>query len=105
MMFDGAVNTNNFPLYESLLRIPISLKASNSSNSTSSKAASASASAASTSVCPLRGTFFVKHDYNNYHNVQQLYSMGNEIAVSAVSGNDLQVRVESPLAHISLLSS
>ena len=95
MMFDGAVNTNNFPLYESLLRIPISSKASNSSNSTSSKA-----SAASTSVCPLRGTFFVKHDYNNYHNVQQLYSMGNEIAVSAVSGNDLQVRIESPLAHI-----
>ena len=91
MMFDGAVNTNNFPLYESLLRIPISLKASNSSNSTSPKASAASAS--STSVCPLRGTFFVKHDYNNYHNVQQLYSMGNEIAVSAVSGNDLQVRV------------
>ena len=42
-------------------------------------------------VCPLRGTFFVKHDYNNYHNVETLYSMGNEIAVSAVSGNDLQV--------------
>ena len=88
MMFDGAVNTNNFPLYETLLRLPVSLKSSNSSNSTSTK----SSSSASANVCPLRGTFFVKHDYNNYHNVEQLYSMGNEIAVSAVSGNDLQVR-------------
>ena len=88
MMFDGAVNTNNYPLYETLLRIPINSKSSNSSNSTSSKAS------ASTNVCPLRGTFFVKHDYNNYHNVQQLYALGNEIAVSAVTGNDLQVRNE-----------
>lgn len=86
MMFDGAVNTNNFPLYESLLRIPITLKTSNAT----SNATKASQKAA-TDVCPLRGTFFVKHDYNNYHNVETLYSMGNEIAVSAVTGDDLQV--------------
>ena len=71
MMFDGAVNTNNYELYEKLLRTPIV-------NSSST-------------VCPLRGTFFVKHDYNNYHNVEQLYAMGNEIAVSTVTGDDLQV--------------
>jgi len=71
MMFDGAVNTNNFVLYETLLRSPIF-------NSSSKE-------------CPLRGTFFVKHDYNNYHNVEQLYAMGNEIAVSTVTGDDLQV--------------
>jgi hypothetical protein len=40
LMFDGAVNTNNFPLYESLLRLPIVNKTS--------------------TACPLRGTFFVK---------------------------------------------
>lgn len=65
LMFDGAVNLNNYPLYDALLK----LKHKNG--------------------CPIRGTFFVKNDYNNYAMVEQLYYRGNEIAVNSVTGRNL----------------
>ena len=42
------------------------------------------------SKCPIRGTFFVKHDYNNYQMIERLYYRGNEIAVNSVTGRNLQ---------------
>ena len=42
------------------------------------------------SKCPIRGTFFVKHDYNNYAMIEELYYRGNEIAVNSVTGRNLQ---------------
>lgn len=35
--------------------------------------------------CPIRGTFFVSHDYTNYQQVEDLYSRGHEIAAGSVS--------------------
>ncbi len=51
MTFDGAVNTNNWPLYDALL------KKKHGKNG----------------KCPLRGTFFVRNDYNNYQMIEDLY--------------------------------
>lgn len=68
MTFDGAVNLNVFQKYDTLLKL---------THGKSSK-------------CPLRGTFFVKHDYNNYNMIEQLYYRGNEIAVNSVTGRNLQ---------------
>ena len=42
------------------------------------------------SDCPIRGTFFVKNDYNNYAMVEELYYRGNEIGVNSVTGRNLQ---------------
>lgn len=56
LMFDGAVNFNNFLQYDSLLQT----KHYKSKDS-----------------CPLRGTFFVKNEYNNYALVQELYYRSN----------------------------
>ena len=51
MTFDGAVNTHNFPLYDRLL------KTKHGKNG----------------KCPIRGTFFVRNDYNNYQMIEELY--------------------------------
>ena len=45
--------------------------------------------------CPIRGTFFVTHNYNNYQMVEYFYSKGHEIAVSSVTGKTLRFRNES----------
>lgn len=68
MTFDGAVNLNVFQKYDTLLKLNHGKR----------------------SKCPLRGTFFVKHDYNNYNMIEQLYYRGNEIAVNSVTGRNLQ---------------
>ena len=68
LMFDGAVNLNNFALYKALL----GLKHGKNTE------------------CPIRGTFFVKNDYNNYKMIQEIYYRGNEIAVNSVTGRNLQ---------------
>ena len=73
-MFDGAINTNNFNLYKSLL----SIKRNNNSNE-----------------CSVRGTFFMLHNYNNYHQTEYFYSKGHEIAISSVTGESLQYSNES----------
>ena len=69
LTFDGAVNLNNFPKYKTLL----GMKHGNGSN-----------------ACPIRGTFFVKNDYNDYSMIQELYYLGNEMAVEGVTGRSLQ---------------
>lgn len=69
MTFDGAVNQNNFKQYDEILKI--------TKNN-------------DTNECPIRGTFFVTHNYNNYQMVEHLYSKGQEIAVSSVTGKSLQ---------------
>lgn len=74
LMFDGAINTNNFNLYKSLL----SIKRNNNSNE-----------------CSVRGTFFMLHNYNNYHQTEYFYSKGHEIAISSVTGESLQYSNES----------
>merc|ERR1711976_303226 len=61
-------NLNNFLLYDKLLKIKHGKR----------------------SKCPIRGTFFVKHDYNNYAMIEELYYRGNEIAVNSVTGRNLQ---------------
>ena len=69
LMFDGAVNLNNFPHYDKLLRMT---------------------HGEGKNACPIRGTFFVKNDYNDYSMIQQLYYRGNEIGVEGVTGRSLQ---------------
>lgn len=34
--------------------------------------------------CPVRGTFFLSHEYSNYQMIQQLHHEGHEIAVSSI---------------------
>ena len=35
--------------------------------------------------CQVHGTFFLLHDYNNYHNIMELKHAGHEMAVSSIS--------------------
>lgn len=35
--------------------------------------------------CPIRGTFFVSHEYTNYRDVQYLWNVGHEIAVHSIT--------------------
>lgn len=67
LMFDGAINLNNYPEYKSLFR----LKAKNG--------------------CMMKGTFFVQHEYSNYYMIEELYRNSHEIAIlSASSVQSLQ---------------
>jgi len=73
-MFDGAINTNNFEFYNTLLKITRNND---------------------TGECPIRGTFFMIHNYNNYAMTEYFYSKGHEIAVSSVTGQSLQFANET----------
>ena len=35
--------------------------------------------------CPIRGTFYVSHQYTNYRDVQFLWNAGHEIAAHSVT--------------------
>lgn len=35
--------------------------------------------------CPIRGTFFVSHQFNNYQQTQKLWNDGHEIAVHSIT--------------------
>ncbi|KFD46835.1 hypothetical protein M513_12281 [Trichuris suis] len=35
--------------------------------------------------CPIRSTFFISHEYNNYHQSQWLYWKGHEVAVNSIT--------------------
>ena len=74
MSFDGAVNSNNFKEYDEILKIT---KGNN------------------TNECPIRGTFFITHNYNSYQMAEYFYSKGHEIAVSSVTGKTLQFANET----------
>ena len=59
---DGAVNQNNFAYYRRIFK-----------NLTNPNG------------CQVHGTFFLLHDYNNYHNIMNLRHDGHEMAVSSIS--------------------
>jgi hypothetical protein len=63
MTFDGAVNLNNFDHYKRVFT-------SDRKNSNG---------------CPIRGTFFVSHEYSNYNMIQRLAHDGHEIATETIS--------------------
>ncbi|CAG0887318.1 unnamed protein product [Darwinula stevensoni] len=60
--FDDAVNLNNYEKYLRVFR-----------------------GRANPNGCPTRGTFFVTHEYSNYHMIQDLYAQGHEIALHTVT--------------------
>ena len=61
-MLDEAINQNNFPSYKRVFR-----------NRTNPNG------------CNILGTFFLSHNYGNYHNVESLRHDGHEMAVSSIS--------------------
>lgn len=63
MTFDGAINHNNFDHYQKIF----DRDRLNPNN------------------CPLKGTFFISHEYCNYNMVQSLAHDGHEIATETVS--------------------
>uniref|UniRef100_A0A0K0FTZ1 EGF-like domain-containing protein n=1 Tax=Strongyloides venezuelensis TaxID=75913 RepID=A0A0K0FTZ1_STRVS len=40
-------------------------------------------------ACPIKGTFFVSHEFNNYDQTQWLYSRGHEIGVNSITHRSL----------------
>lgn len=63
MTFDGAVNLNNFDHYRKVFNH----KRVNSNG------------------CEIKGTFFISHEYSNYHMIQELASEGHEVATETIS--------------------
>lgn len=63
MTFDGAINHNNFDHYQKIFNTD-RLNPNN---------------------CPLKGTFFISHEYCNYNMVQSLAHDGHEIATETIS--------------------
>ncbi|CAK9825020.1 Chitin deacetylase 1 [Anthophora retusa] len=63
MTFDGAINHNNFDHYQKIF----ATDRLNPNN------------------CPLKGTFFISHEYCNYNMVQSLAHDGHEIATETIS--------------------
>ncbi|CEF69139.1 Epidermal growth factor-like domain and Polysaccharide deacetylase domain and EB domain and Cysteine-rich repeat and Glycoside hydrolase/deacetylase, beta/alpha-barrel domain-containing protein [Strongyloides ratti] len=39
--------------------------------------------------CPIKGTFFISHEFNNYDQTQWLYSRGHEIGVNSITHRSL----------------
>lgn len=64
LSFDDAINNDNWDIYTRIFQ-------------TSGRE--------NPNGCPLRGTFFVSHQYNNYHQTQMLWNKGHEIAVHSVT--------------------
>jgi len=63
MTFDGAVNVNNIQHYTRVFQ----------------------ANRTNPNGCPIRGTFFISHEYADYANIQRLHYDGHEIAVGTIS--------------------
>lgn len=61
LTFDDAINDDNWELYNDLLGYR------NPNN------------------CPIGATFFVSHQFNNYHYTQKLWNEGHEIAIHSVT--------------------
>ncbi|XP_065337290.1 chitin deacetylase 1 [Cloeon dipterum] len=69
LTFDGAVNLNNVEHYKRIF----SSERKNSNG------------------CAIKGTFFISHEYSNYHMIQELASQSHEIATETISlQNDLE---------------
>nr|XP_022914544.1 uncharacterized protein LOC111425024 [Onthophagus taurus] len=63
LTFDGAVNLNNYDHYRKVFN----KKRFNPNG------------------CAIKGTFFISHEYSNYHMIQELASEGHEIATETIS--------------------
>lgn len=63
LTFDGAVNHNNYDHYMKVI----------------------GGKYANPNGCPIKGTFFISHEYSNYLQIQNLSYTGNEIAVETIS--------------------
>jgi len=63
LTFDGAVNVNNYDNYQKIFI----------------------ANRTNPNGCPIRGTFFISHEYGNYEHIQRLHYEGHEIAVETIS--------------------
>ncbi|XP_078047142.1 chitin and LDLR binding deacetylase 3 [Augochlora pura] len=61
--FDDAVNAENFELYSKIF----------------------SGDRKNPNGCPVRGTFYISHQYTNYRDVQYLWNVGHEIAAHSVT--------------------
>lgn len=64
LTFDNAINFDNFDLYQKTIFTP---KRKNPNG------------------CPIRGTFFISHQYTNYQNVQKMWQDGHEIAINSIT--------------------
>jgi len=63
MTFDGAVNVNNYEKYKDVF----------TPNRTNPNG------------CPIRGTFFISHEYSDYQQIQSLHYDGHEIGVETIT--------------------
>lgn len=63
LTFDGAINHNNFDHYQKIF---------NSGRK-------------NPNGCPIKGTFFISHEYCNYNMVQSFAHDGHEIATETIS--------------------
>lgn len=63
LTFDDAINYENWDLYQRLFN-------NNRRNPNG---------------CPIRATFFVSHQFNNYYQTQRLWNDGHEVAVHSIT--------------------
>ncbi|KAF4521597.1 hypothetical protein B566_EDAN001317 [Ephemera danica] len=63
LTFDGAVNLNNYERYKRVFKP----ERTNPNN------------------CPIKGTFFISHEYSNYHMIQELAHNQHEVATETIS--------------------
>lgn len=64
LTFDDAINFENWDLYTSKLFLPQHKNPNG---------------------CPVRGTFYVSHQYTNYQQVQKMWNDGHEIAIHSIT--------------------
>lgn len=64
LTFDDAINFDNWDLYQNKIF---------------------TANRKNPNGCPVRGTFFISHQYTNYQNVQKLWQDGHEIAIHSIT--------------------
>jgi len=75
MSFDGNVNTENFKLYQKIFN-------------TERK---------NPNGCPIKGTFFVSHEWNDYWLTNVLYAQGHEIAANAITQESMEAFREADI--------
>lgn len=63
LTFDGAINLNNIKYYKKIF----------------------DGSRTNPNGCEIKGTFYIAHEYNNYHMVQQMAHDNHEIATETIS--------------------
>jgi hypothetical protein len=65
LQFDDSINDNNIPIYDAIF----------TGNRTNPN------------KCPIHGTFFVSHEFNNYQYLEKLIKSGHEIALKGVDND------------------